>query len=220
MVLCKCGHEQSKHVAEGCVGCAARCKSFEEAVITGAERVRRQEIIAAKLRQAQDVPRAKTIEEDAEPVEAPSEPKTVTKEWVCYDCDEGYETKKEAQDCCGSEEAPSVQWVCDGCSTSYETKSEAEECTCEDSEAESESGTGLGMGGIVKMMMGLVMVIIAVSVAGTVISSIQPVMASSSSPTVSSLTPAVNVALNFLPIIIAVVVLLGVVSFIMPSVSR
>lgn len=219
MALCKCGHEQSKHDANGCIGCAARCKRFDASpVITGEERVRRQEIIAAKLRQAQSVPQAQ--------VSKPTSPKKQSgkaiKVWQCYDCEEEYDTKKEAQDCCGSEEVPNGLWKCSECDLSnrYDTREEAEDCTCEEPTGDSEdSGGGLMsyIGGFIGL---LVVIIIAVSVViPTVIQATQSTggvicATGTSCATADVTTGSMSVILSFLPLMIAVVVLLLVVAMI------
>ena len=224
MVLCKCGHEQSKHTTNGCVGCSARCRKFEAFVITEEEKVRRQEIIATKLKQAAEIPVAVQPEEEPEAPEETIE-KEITKSWVCADCDSEYETKKEAKDDgCDVEDPPFLQYVCE-CGNRFDSMAEAKECTCESSESSgssSEGGTGLGMGGIVQMMMMFVVMIIVLSVGSTVISSIQPMAASSgaSPQAMTAISAAMPLMSSIIPLVVGVGILLTVLTYITGSGTR
>ena len=226
MALCKCGHEQSKHDANGCIGCAARCKRFDASpIITGEERVRRQEIIAAKLRQAQSTPVAKSSEKVSNEVTTTTQ--SAKKMWYCDDCDSKYDTKKEAQDCCGSEVVTSG-WHCAACDELFDTKKEAEECTCESSDDSSDdsSDSGGGIMSYVGAFIGLlIVIIIAVSVViPTVISSVSAsgtcmpgaIDSSTGAKCVveAGTTGTMQTILSIIPLMIAVVVLLLVVAMI------
>lgn len=204
MGLCKCGHIEARHTDAGCNGCTARCKEFQEAVVTGEARIKQQEEVVAELKQP------------SEPEARPLNKGKATRVWRCIDCDTEYDTKKDAKDCCGSEEPPVGSWKCSECDLDnrYDTKAEAEECDCE--ESETSGGSSIGIGGIMQMMIMCLVLIFVVSIGATILASV----AAQASPNDSSLlsqaaTQTYDMIKNiggFIPIAVAVGVLIVVVS--------
>ena len=135
----------------------------------------------------------KTIEEEQS--EASGE---AVKVWLCPDCNNGFETKELAKDCCSSEEVE-LEWKCAKCDNQYNTKEEALECDCGTKNDSKPSGS------ILSSVIGFIVVV------GVLVGVVLPVITSVTSQN-QDLSKSFETVGQVVPLMIGVTVLLVVVA--------